>query len=170
MPKTLADGRILLTALTTAPANMKAPTLTELNAGKKISCRIMKSDYALGATGNSQITEQEMCKKGEGSAPGPATYEGSLTVFRYLDEAGKAVVSDDIAWDLLKKLGTELWLVEREGPEESQALAVGDIVSVYEVITNTPTKPGDRFAGYIKRTIKLSVTDAHEDVAVVAGA
>ena len=170
MPKTLADGRILLTALTTAPANMKAPTLTELNAGKKISCRIMKSDYALGATGNSQITEQEMCKKGEGSAPGPATYGGSLTVFRYLDEAGKAVVSDDIAWDLLKEAGTTLWLVEREGPEESAPYATGDEVAVYEVITNTPTKPSDRFAGYIKRTIGLSVANAEELAVVAAGA
>lgn len=167
MPKTLADGRILLTALTTAPKDMAKPTLAELNAGKKISCRIMKSDYALGATGNSEITEQEMCKKGEGKAPGPATYEGSLTVFRYLDEVGKAVIEDDFAWPLLSKLGTTLWLVEREGPDEAKAYAEGDIVSVYEVITNTPTKPGDRFAGYIKRTIKLSVASAAEDVTVV---
>lgn len=169
MPKTLADGRILLTVLTSKPKNPAAPTLEELNAGKKISCRIMKSDYALGASGNSEITEQEMCKKGEGKAPGPASYEGSLTVFRYLEDSGKPSVEDDFAWDLLKKLGTELWLVEREGPDEAQPLAKGDIVSVYEVITNTPTKPGDRFAGYIKRTIKLSVTDAHEDVEVATG-
>ena len=170
MPQTLADGRILLTALTTAPADPKAPTLAELAAGKKISCRIMKSDYQLGATGNTEITEQEMCKKGEGKAPGPATYEGSLTVFRYLDDLGKPVIADDLAWELLKTLGTHLWLVEREGPIESKAYAAGDVVDVYEVITNTPTKPSDRFSGYIKRTVKLSVVDAHEGAVVAAGA
>lgn len=169
MPKTLADGRILLTVLTTKPKNLAAITLAELNAGKKISCRVMKSDYQLGATGNSEITEQEMCKRGEGKAPGPASYEGSLTVFRYLDEAGKPIVEDDIAWDLLKELGTELWFVEREGPEESKQWESDDIYDVYEGITNTPTKPSDRFSGYIKRTVKLSITDAKEGAKVVAG-
>ena len=62
--KTLADGRITLWALTTKPVNMSAPKLTEIKAGKKISCRIMKSDYALGADSDTEITEQEMCKTG----------------------------------------------------------------------------------------------------------
>lgn len=166
--KTLADGRILLVALQTKPANLKAPTVAELAAGKKISCRVMKSDYALGAESDSQITEQEMCKKGEGNAPGPTSYAGSLTVFRYFDDAGKAVVADDFAWDLLKEKGTELVLVEREGPLESKPFEEGDEVSLYEVITNTPTKPSDRFAGYTKRTVTLSVSDAAENVKVVA--
>ena len=40
--KTLADGRITLWALTAKPVNMSAPKLTEITAGKKISCHIMK--------------------------------------------------------------------------------------------------------------------------------
>lgn len=163
--KTLADGRIALWALTTKPKDITKPTVSEINAGKKISCRIMKSDYALGADSDTEITEQEMCKTGEGKAPGPTSYAGNLTVFRYLDENGKPVVADDFVWDLIRKKGTTIWLVEREGPSEPRPLEIGDIVSVYEVVLGTPTKPSDRFAGYIKRTAKLNIMDAAEDVA-----
>lgn len=164
--KTLADGRITLWALTVKPKNLVKPTVTEIQAGKKISCHILKNDYALGAESDTEINEQEMCKKGEGKAPGPTTYAGNITVLRYLDEAGKPVAADDFVWDLIKKKGTTIWLVEREGPVESKEIENGDIVSVYEAVLGTPTKPSDRFAGYIKRTAKLNIMDAAEDVAV----
>lgn len=165
--KTLADGRITLWALTAPPQDIKTPTVAEINAGKKISCHIMKSDYALGADSDTEITEQEMCKTGEGKAPGPTSYAGNVTVFRYLDNNGQPDPTEDFVWDLIKKKGTPIWLVEREGPVESKNIAEGDIVSVYEVVLGTPTKPSDRFAGYIKRTAKLNVMDAAEDVKVV---
>ena len=166
--KTLADGRITLWAMTAKPTNMAAPKLSEVTTGKKISCRIMKNDYALGADSDTEITEQEMCKTGEGKAPGPTTYAGNITVFRYLNDDGKPDATEDFVWDLIRKKGTTIWLVEREGPVESKDLEAGDIVSVYEVVLGTPTKPSDRFAGYIKRTAKLNVMDAAEDVAIVA--
>lgn len=166
--KTLADGRIALWALTAKPQNIATPSVSEINAGKKISCHIMKSDYALGADSDSEITEQEMCKTGEGKAPGPTSYTGNITVFRYLDDNGQPDPSEDFVWDLIKKKGTTIWLVEREGPVESKNIAEGDIVSVYEVVLGTPTKPSDRFAGYIKRTAKLNVMNAAEEVKVIA--
>lgn len=166
--KTLADGRITLWALTTKPKDIAAPAVSEIKAGKKISCHIMKSDYALGAESDTEITEQEMCKAGEGKAPGPTSYAGNMTVFRYLDEAGKPVAADDFVWDLIKQKGTTIWLVEREGPIESKEITADDIVSVYEVVLGTPTKPSDRFAGYIKRTAKLNVMNAAEEVKVLA--
>lgn len=164
--KTLADGRIALWALTAAPQNIATPTVTEINAGKKISCHIMKSDYALGADSDTEIPEQEMCKTGEGKAPGPTSYAGNITVFRYLNDNGQPDPTEDFVWDLIKKKGASVWLVEREGPVESKAIDEGDIVSVYEVILGTPTKPSDRFAGYIKRTAKLNVMNAAEEVTV----
>lgn len=166
--KTLADGRIALWALTAKPQNIATPSVSEINAGKKISCHIMKSDYALGADSDAEITEQEMCKTGEGKAPGPTSYTGNITVFRYLDDNGQPDPAEDFVWDLIKKKGTTIWLVEREGPVESKNIAEGDIVSVYEVVLGTPTKPSDRFAGYIKRTAKLNVMNAAEEVKVVA--
>ena len=165
--KTLADGRITLWALTAKPQDIAAPAVSEIKSGQKISCHIMKSDYALGADSDTEITEQEMCKTGEGKAPGPTSYAGNITVFRYLNENGQPDPTEDFVWDLIKKKGVSIWLVEREGPVESKAIAEGDIVSVYEVVLGTPTKPSDRFAGYIKRTAKLNVMNAAEEVKVI---
>ena len=170
MPKTLADGRILLTALTTPPADINAITVTELAAGKKVSCRIMKSDYSLGPSGSETVTEQEMCKKGQGQAFGQSAYSGSLSIFRYLDDEGVAVVEDDYAFDMFKEKGVEITLVEREGPDEAQAWAAGDEYCAYEVSPDDLQPPSDRFSGYIKRTVPLAVSNAALYKKVVAGA
>jgi hypothetical protein len=170
MPKTLADARIRLTALVVAPTAPKAMKVADLNAtgAVELMCRINKSDYKLGATGNSSVAEQEACKKGEGNAPGPATYEGSLTPFWYLDSAGKLIELDNEAWALLKEEGATVYLFEREGPEASTPWAEGDTYEYYEVILGTAQPPSDRFAGYIKRTVPLFVQDHQSGVVAAA--
>lgn len=168
MPKTLSDGRITLVAMTTAPANMAAPTVAELKAGVRLDCRINKSDYRLGADTSATINEQELCKVGDAKDFGPSAWSGSLTVFRYLDGAGKADPANDVAWDMLKEKSTHLWLAEREGPLTDTEFAADQEVSIYEVSTDTPQKPSDRTTGYIKRTISLAVLDARENVKVKA--
>ena len=168
MPKTLADQRIRLVALTTKPADPKAPTVTELEAGVDLSCSIMKGDYQLGATGDQTVSEPTMCEPGAGNDMGATDYAGQLTVFRMLDEDGKADIDEDVAFQTLKVKGTELWLVEREGPVYDADWAADQEVSVYRVSTGSMQKPSDRFGGYIKRTFPLGVRAAHENVAVVA--
>lgn len=169
MPKTIADGRIALWALTEKPKDLGALTTAELGEGKKISCAILKSDYQLGATGDNTITETALCMPGEGQALGAATYSGTVTVFRELDPAtGLADQTEDWAWDLFKERGTTLWLVEREGPLETAAPAEGQEYSIYEVQTGTPQKPSNRTEGYIKRTITLAVVRAVENQKLAA--
>lgn len=167
MPKTLSDGKILVTALTEKPADMNAITVAELEAGQKISCRILKSDFALGPTGSSTITETELCKMGEGQAYGLSAGAGTVTVFRYLDADGKPEGEEDFAWELFKQKGTQLWLVRRDGPVESKAWEAGDEYSAFEVTTDDPQYPTDT-GGYIKRTVNLAVADMALDK-VVAG-
>ena len=169
MPKTIADGRVLLTALLTPPADINAITVAELDAGQKISCKIMKSDFQLGPTGSANITETELCKTGEGQAWGLSSGAGSLTVFRYLDETGKADPADDVAWDVLKEKGTNIVLVRRDGPLESDPWAEGDEYSAFEVTTDDPQYPTD-LGGYIKRTVPLAVANMALDKTVVAAA
>ena len=170
MPKTLADGRILLTALLTPPADINAIKLSELNAGKKLSCRILKSDYQLGPTGSETIDEVEACKKGKGQAWGQSNYAGNVTVFRYLDELGVAVIEDDYAFEMFKEKGAEVTLVEREGPDEAKPWAADDVYCAYEVSNDDLQPPSDRFSGYIKRQVPLAVTNAALNKKVVAGA
>lgn len=168
MPLSLADGKIALYALQKKPKNIKAPTVTEITGGTRIDCFINKSDYKLGATGSSTINETALCKKGEGKAFGPTTYEGSVTPFWYVDTAGKPVSEEMTTWDLLKTKGTTLWLVEREGPEADAAVTEGDIVSVYEVVTDEPQPPSSRTEGYMKRIVPLAVMDAATNVSVAS--
>ncbi len=167
MPKTLADARIKLVALTTAPANPAAPTVSELSAGVDLSCRILKSDYRLSPVASDTVPDTELCSEGNAVTYGASNYEGSVTPFRYLDDDGKADTENDVAWTELKEKGTELWLYEREGPRYDEDWAVGDEVEGYYVVTDNPQKPSDR-TGFIKRVVPLGVQRAWLNAAVAA--
>lgn len=167
-PRTLADGRIRLACLTKKPADMKKITVTELQAGVELACRILKQDYKLGATASDTIDgEAELCSAGNTSVPGSSNYEGSVTTFRYLTADGKSDPEADVAWQALRQKGTTVWLIEREGPLMEKDWEAGDEISVYECITDTPQKPADR-SGYIKRTVPLLVQAAEENATVAA--
>lgn len=165
MPKTLADARTRLAILTVKPVNLTSPTATELNAGIDASCRILKSDYRLSPTASDTVADTELCTDGNAVTFGSSNYEGSVTPFWYLTAAGVTAVAEDMVYQALKVKGTNLWFVEREGPKYSQAFAAGDVVEVYEVITDHPQKPSDR-AGYIKRVVPLGVQRANLNVVV----
>ena len=169
MPKVLADGRIKLVALTTAPANPAAPTVAELNAGIDISCKVMHSDYSLGPTDSDTMDEKELCALGNGVVLGSSNYAGSITIFRYLDEAGTPDAAEDVAWDLFKEKGAVIWLYEREGQKYTEGFAVGDVVDGFEFTTDWPKPPSSR-TGYIKRGITLAPTGRMAYQAVVAAA
>lgn len=170
MPKTLADARLKVVILTKRPANPAAPTLTELNdpTAVDVSCRLLKSDYRISATASDTVSDAELCSASNAVTYGASNYEGNATPFRYLDAQGKPETAEDDAWDTLKEKGTTLWFVEREGPEYDTPFAAGDVVDVYEVITDTPQKPSDR-SGFIKRTVPLGVQRAWEGRTVGGG-
>lgn len=169
MPKTLADGRIKLTALTTKPANPSLPTATELNAGKQLATRILKSDFRLSATASDTVPDQDLAQEGNATTFGASNYEGSVTPFRYLDEDGAADPTNDVAYDLLSEKGTELWLYKRVGPKESVPWAADDAAEHFFVVTDNPQDPSD-LTGYIKKVVPLGVQSADLHVTVAAGA
>lgn len=163
MPRTLADGRIRLDALTTAPADLTGYTggvveitVDELAAGERLSTRIMKSDYRLSATPSDTVNETVLAAEGNAVVYGASNYEGSLTPFRFYTSAGVADPLNDVAYDLLQEKGTELWLPERTGPTEAQAWAAGDVGELYHIITDNPQVPSSA-GGFIKRTVPLGV-------------
>ena len=163
MPKTLADGHILGTWIPESEAtgmDIKALTVADIAKGTKLSCRIMKSDYAMGPTGSATVDEIEMCKTGQGQEWGMSAYAGSVTVFRYLDADGKSDTEADNAFTLLGEKGKPGIWVEREGPAEDVAWAGGQEYSAFVCVTDDPQPPSDRTSGYIKRTIPLSISNA----------
>ena len=167
--RTLGDGRITLVALAgdKRAAKPKNPTVAELNAGLRLEMYIMKGDYKLGSKGSTSVEEPVLGAAGKGTVPGPAEYEGQLSVYWYFDENGTKVAGgENAAWELLKKTNVEFDLYEREGKKPDLPFAPGDEVDWYHVAPGQPQKPDDRTT-YTKRTIGLFISDALENTIVL---
>lgn len=169
--RTLADGRISVVALDAAhkAADPKNPTVDELNAGQRLEMYVMKSDYKLGSKGSTSVEEPVLGAQGKGTVPGPAEYEGQMSVYWYFDDNGQYASSDDNkAWELLCQTGREFDIYEREGKLPTAPFAAGDRVDWYHVAPGQPQKPDDRTT-YTKRTISLFISDALENSIVLGG-
>lgn len=164
--RTLGDGRITLVALGIdgAPvADKKRPTVEELNAGLHFEMSVMKSDYKLGSKGSTSVEEPVLGAAGKGTVPGPAEYEGQVSVYWFFDEDGQKVAGgDNRVWELLSKTGREFELYEREGKKPDMPFVDGDDVDWYHVAPGQPQKPDDRTT-YTKRTVSLFISDALEN-------
>lgn len=164
--RTLGDGRITLVALGIdgAPvADKKRPTVEELNKGLHFEMSVMKSDYKLGSKGSTSVEEPVLGAAGKGTVPGPAEYEGQVSVYWFFDEDGQKVAGgDNRVWELLSKTGREFELYEREGKKPEMPFVDGDDVDWYHVAPGQPQKPDDRTT-YTKRTVSLFVSDALEN-------
>lgn len=169
--RTLADGRITVVALDAAhkAADPKNPTVDELNAGQRLEMYVMKSDYKLGSKGSTSVEEPVLGAQGKGTVPGPAEYEGQMSVYWYFDDNGQYASSDDNkAWELLSQTGREFDVYEREGKLPTAPFAAGDRVDWYHIAPGQPQKPDDRTT-YTKRTVTLFISDALENSIVLGG-
>jgi IPT/TIG domain len=169
--RTLADGRITVVALDAAhkAADPKNPTVAELNAGQRLEMYVMKSDYKLGSKGSTSVEEPVLGAQGKGTVPGPAEYEGQMSVYWYFDDNGQyASGGDNKAWELLAQTGREFDIYEREGKLPTAPFAAGDRVDWYHIAPGQPQKPDDRTT-YTKRTITLFISDALENSIVLGG-
>ena len=164
--RTLGDGRITLVALGIdgAPvADKKRPTVAELNKGLHFEMSVMKSDYKLGSKGSTSVEEPVLGAAGKGTVPGPAEYEGQVSVYWFFDEDGQKVAGgDNRVWELLSRTGREFELYEREGKKPEMPFTDGDDVDWYHVAPGQPQKPDDRTT-YTKRTVSLFISDALEN-------
>lgn len=157
MPKSLFEGRIRLEALVTAPADPDALTLTELEAGVRISKAILRQGYRLSPTGSDTLNEPGLEDSGNSTTYGASNYEANFTVFRYLDDAGLSDDEQDIGYNLFTGKGLHLYLVERIGPPAAEPWAAGDPYSLYPIITDDPQQPTE-LSGYIKFVQPMGVT------------
>lgn len=111
--RVLADGRLKLTALTTAPLDPAAPTITELNAGIDLSCKVLSENFLFGATDSDKIAEKALCDTANSNALGASNYQAGFTLWRQFDVAGGFDVDEDEAFEALKEKGTEVYLYAR---------------------------------------------------------
>lgn len=154
--KSLADGHLKLTLLTTKPVDPFAPTAAELNAGKDVSCAVLASDFTWSAADSDKVNEKSLCTDNNANAIGASNYQAGLTIFRYFDdEDGTVDVTADVAYQTVKAKGTTVYGYLREdGKKSGAAWAAGDEAFYLENITDTPQRPQNA-GGYIKRRVPM---------------
>lgn len=167
MPRSLAIGAVKVGFLATNPADPKALKVTELTAGKDLTDNILKTGFTLGATGADKVSEPSLKSTSNSSVPGASNYTADITFFRYLDETGKSVPAEDIPFVTFTGKGVHGWLVERVGPPSGTDWTVGDVVDIYEVITDDP-QPSKDFTGYVKFQQVFHVQNAYLRVTLAA--
>jgi hypothetical protein len=87
--RSLAEGHKKFTVLTTKPANVLQPTVTELNAGIDASCAILESDFTWTAQDSDKTQEKALCTTNNANALGASNYDTAVTLFRYFDTTTK---------------------------------------------------------------------------------
>ena len=151
----LADERIKLTFLTTLPANVTAPTATELNAGIDASCLIFADDYSWTATDSERIGERAICEGSASESPGIGNYDLGVTAWRWFDaETGEIDTEADELFEALKVKGTVLWAYERRGKRHDEDWTTGDEIHLGGAVT-TDTPQVSENTGFVKYRVPL---------------
>ncbi|MEP7738527.1 hypothetical protein ABKW28_12795 [Nocardioides sp. 31GB23] len=170
MPKSLADGHIKLTILTTEPEDPANPTVTELNAGIDVSCNVLASDFTWSAGDSDKFAEAALCESSNANSMGRDNFTAGITLFRYFDvTTGEVDETEDAAYQALKVKGTTAWGYSREnGKEATEPWAEGDEYDLgLRVLTDRPQRPGSG-GGYIKRRIPLEPQAGWQEGTVAA--
>lgn len=171
MPKSLADGHIKLTILTTKPADPENPTAAELNAGIDVSCNVLASDFLWTAADSDKVAEKALCDTNNANALGASNFQAGLTPFRYFDNTTKnPSATEDAAFDAMKVKGTELWgYARKDGNLAEVPWAAGqEIYLGQHVLTDEPQAPSDQ-GGYIKYRVPMESQKGWPFIEVAAG-
>ena len=154
MPKSLADGHLKFTILTTKPANPAAPTVAELEAGIDVSCAVLASDFTFSAADSDKVNEKALCTTNNANAIGADNFQAGATFFRYFDDAtGKVDLTEDEGFQAVKEKGTTVWGYLREdGQLSTAAWTADDEFLGMELLTDRPQRPQNA-GGYVKRRV-----------------
>lgn len=134
MPRMLAQANHRLTwhadGSIAAPAAPPAASLT--TGAVNLSCLVAKSDFALGPTGDQEISDAPLCAEGDVTAPGATQYEAEMNFYRY------TATAEDIPWSTFTTKGLAGFLVRRIGKKHDLPYVATDVVEVYPVVIGTP--------------------------------
>lgn len=163
--RSLSTGKTKLSIMSSLPAVPESATLVEFQAGIDAGCRIVQSDFALGASDDNTVNEPALCDVVSADVPTTAKYDGSVSVFRYFNpvtgkaETGTGGDVGDAVFQAMKLQGTTLFIARRDSMKLStDPWEDGDEYELFEVITGTPQEGGQE--GYLKKTVKLYVQRA----------
>lgn len=167
MPKSLADGHVKFTIVTTEPADVDSPTAVELNAGIDLSCDVLASDFVWSAADSDKVAEKALCDTNNANALGASNFQAGATLFRYFNATTGAIeATEDAGYTALKTKGTTVWgYVRKSGKLATDAWAAGDIADLgMEVLTDAPQDISG--GGYIKKRIPMEPQRGWQDITV----
>lgn len=174
MARSLVNGHLKFTILTTKPENPEAPTVTELEAGLTDQKQYSKN-LTWSAQASDTVDDPSLADSSKAPVPTDANYEGSVTVFRDFGQDATA----DTAFQAVKVRGTELWCYARLTDKmATEPWAADDEIYLGgHVITDNPQFVGANGGGgggggsedgYIKATVALLVQEGYDNITVAA--
>lgn len=149
------------------PAN---PTVEELNAGENISCAIV-TGFTLNPTDSDTDDTRSICDEGNVANPTWDNYEANLTFFRTAETTPTDAndLAMDTAFELFRNKGAAGYLVRRIGKKNNIIAAIGDIVSVFKVLSDNPQDIAGGDEGPIQLTVPfLQQGEMHLNVEIEA--
>lgn len=154
--RTLMDGRLKVTILTTNPnedpLDGAAIPLATLSAGIDATCDLAKAGTRFSATASDTIADGRLCDEANTNALGASNYEAAMAVFWLLDEDGSYDPLDNPTFEAIREKGATVWVVLREGPSAKTDWASGDAYELWEFVSDNPQRPTET-SGYIKRIV-----------------
>lgn len=135
----------------TTIAAIPAITAAEVNAGIDLSKYLLPTS-TFQADPTTTVSERDITALFDAQTPTIGKYKSSLTVFRSLLTTGLAGTDDLLSVFTGYPHG---WLVRRNGPPATQAIATGDVVDVGEFIADVPQQMAGGGSGFLKLTVPL---------------
>ena len=145
-----------------------AATVAAFAAATDITCFLAASGTYISAAGSDKITDPAVCEDTNSGAFGTGNYAGQIAPYVLLDSAGGTYdLTDNPAFEAFKQKNTIAYLGLREGVLYGTAPTAGQLVSVYEVRSDTPQRPQE-LNQYVKRNIPLDVIPLFENAVLTA--
>jgi hypothetical protein len=134
----------------TTPAG---PKITELSAGtvKALSPYVVTTT-SINPTDSDTVSEKGITDTTNAVVLTIGNFDGSLVLFR--DYTSGAPSAND-PMTIFTSSGVVGWIVRRLGKPAATALAVGDKVDVFLVMSDNPQQTGGQSDGYLKMTVPL---------------
>jgi hypothetical protein len=146
-------------------ADINAPTVTELTAGRDLTC-LMVSTYEVRMDGSDTTSERAVCETSNVDVPTMGNYTGRFELFRQWDDVTEAwETADVLQWLDPKDVG---YFVRRLGFAHDDAYAAGQQVEVYKLMADEAQIQGGTGQGYLKATVPMFKQGSATTRAVVA--
>lgn len=169
-PRTLADQNRKLTLIVDPVDDLGKIPADLANEAIELSCRSTQADTRFAASASETVSDPAVCEDSGASTLGASQYEATLGLFRFFDEEnpGQGDPEGDVAYDALKRKGTEVVILERHVNKAwDEEYAEGDEVRAFRVQVDNWVPSTEQHTGYIKGTFPMTVQAANQNAEIV---